>query len=38
VKEVRLGAARLNSTNEALPVDLSIAALAKAGYRAHLEK
>lgn len=38
VSEVRLGAARLNSSNEELPVDLSIAALEKAGYRARLEK
>jgi copper chaperone len=38
VTEVRLGAARLNLSNEAPPVDLAIAALAKAGYRAHLEK
>jgi len=37
VKEVRLGAARLNSTLEPAPIDLSIAALAKAGYTARLE-
>jgi copper chaperone CopZ len=38
VKEVRLGAARVSSSNAATPVDSSIAALAKAGYRARLEK
>jgi copper chaperone CopZ len=40
VKEVRLGAARLNTgkdVEDAAPVDLAIAALAKAGYRAQLE-
>ena len=34
VKEVRLGAARLSTTQEPAPVDLAIAALAKAGYSA----
>jgi copper chaperone CopZ len=37
VKEVRLGAARLNSVLDPPPIDLSIAALAKAGYTARLE-
>ena len=38
VKEVRVGAARLDSSAEPTPVDEAIAALAKAGYTAHLEK
>lgn len=37
VKEVRLGAARVATTIDPAPVDLSIAALAKAGYTARLE-
>jgi copper chaperone CopZ len=40
VKEVRLGAARLsapNSVTKPAPVDLALAALAKAGYSARLE-
>jgi len=37
VKEVRLGAARVDSTVDPPPVDQSIAALAKAGYSARLE-
>lgn len=41
VKEVRLGAARLETSLDPAPVDhsiaLSIAALAKAGYTARLE-
>lgn len=37
VNEVRVGAARVTSA-EAAPVDQAIAALAKAGYTAHLEK
>jgi copper chaperone len=36
VNEVRVGAARLSSAVEPPPVDLAIAALAKAGYTAHL--
>lgn len=36
VEEVRLGAARLNANDEPTSVDLAIAALAKAGYSAHL--
>ncbi|MGA9587085.1 MAG: cation transporter [Terracidiphilus sp.] len=37
VEEVRIGAARLKSTDESSPVDAAIAALAKAGYSARLE-
>lgn len=37
VKEVRVGAARLTATEEPAPVESAIAALAKAGYAAHLE-
>jgi copper chaperone len=37
VKEVRLGAARLSTSLAAAPVDLAIAALAKAGYSAQLD-
>lgn len=37
VNEVRVGAARLTSTEEPAPVESAIAALAKAGYTAHLE-
>jgi copper chaperone CopZ len=35
VNEVRVGAARLTSAAEPAPVDVAIAALAKAGYTAH---
>jgi copper chaperone CopZ len=35
VKEVRIGAARLESNSEPTPVDAAIAALARAGYKAH---
>jgi len=35
--EVRIGTARLDSKLDPAPVDLAIAALAKAGYTAHLE-
>jgi copper chaperone len=38
VLEVRLGAARVGSATEPAPVDLALAALAKAGYSAHLEQ
>lgn len=38
VEEVRLGAARLRTAAEAPVADLAIAALAKAGYTASLEK
>jgi copper chaperone CopZ len=37
VNEVRVGAARFTSTIDPAPVDLAIAALAKAGYTARLE-
>ena len=38
VEEVRIGAARLKSTNEQPSVNAAIAALAKAGYSARLEQ
>jgi len=38
VKEVRVGAARLASTAAPPPVELAVAALAKAGYTAHLDQ
>ena len=37
VEEVRLGAARLSTNLTPAPIDLAIAALAKAGYSARLE-
>jgi copper chaperone CopZ len=37
VNEVRVGAARLTSSQIPAPVDLAVAALAKAGFTAHLE-
>ena len=37
VKEVRVGAARIASDQDPLPVDRALAALAKAGYPAHVE-
>jgi copper chaperone CopZ len=41
VNEVRIGAARLTAADEAVPADqaanLAVAAVAKAGYTAHLE-
>jgi len=37
VKEIRVGAARLDSPQDPALVDLAIAAIAKAGYSAHLE-
>ncbi|MGD0787639.1 MAG: heavy-metal-associated domain-containing protein [Terracidiphilus sp.] len=37
VNEVRVGAARIASNLDPAPVDLAIAALAKAGFGAHLE-
>jgi copper chaperone len=37
VKEVRIGAARIASDQDPLPVDHALAALAKAGYIAHLD-
>ena len=42
VGEVRVGAARLNAADEAVPTDqaanLAVAALAKAGYQAQVEQ
>ena len=38
VKEVQVGTARLITTQDPPPVDLALAALAKAGYTAHLEQ
>ena len=38
VNEVRLGAERVTSPQEPAPVDVAIAALAKAGYTAHLDQ
>lgn len=35
VKEVQIGAARLATEQDPPPVDLAIAALAQAGYKAH---
>lgn len=35
VKEVRVGAARFTSVEEPAALDLAIAALARAGYKAH---
>jgi copper chaperone CopZ len=37
VNEVRVGAARLTANHDPAPVDLAVAALAKAGFTAHLE-
>ncbi len=38
VKKVRVGAARLSSTQTPAPVEQALAALAKAGYPARLEE
>ena len=38
VEEVRLGAARLSTNQGTPPVELAVAALAKAGYPARLEQ
>ena len=38
VKEVRVGAARLSSTQNPAPLAQALAALAKAGYPARLEE
>ena len=38
VAEFRIGAARLQSTDDNPPVEAAIAALAKAGYSARLEQ
>jgi copper chaperone CopZ len=37
VNEVRVGSARLTASQNPAPVDLAVAALAKAGFTAHLE-
>ena len=37
VKEVRLGAARIESDQDPVPVDRALAVVQKAGYRAHLD-
>ena len=37
VNEVQVGTARLTSNLDPAPVDLAVAALAKAGFTAHLE-
>jgi copper chaperone len=37
VKELRLGAARVASDQNPLPIDRALAAVEKAGYRAHLD-
>ena len=37
VKEVRLGAARLETDQDPPPVDRALAVVQKAGYRAHLD-
>ena len=37
VNEVRVGTARLTAAEDSAPVETAIAALAKAGYAAHLE-
>ena len=38
VKEVRIGAARLQSMDDDAPLDAAIASLARAGYSARLEQ
>lgn len=37
VKEVRLGAARIESLQDPPPVEQALAVIQKAGYRAHLD-
>jgi copper chaperone CopZ len=37
VKDVQIGSAQIDSDKGQAPVDLAIAALAKAGFTAHLE-
>ena len=37
VKEVRVGAARVESEQDPPPIDRAVAVIEKAGYRAHLE-
>ena len=38
VNEVRVGAARLTSASDRMPLEQAIAALAKAGFTAHLDQ
>ena len=38
VKEVRVGATRLSSTQDPAPVEIALAALEKAGYTARLDE
>jgi copper chaperone len=38
VNEVRVGAARFTSNTEPAPVDQAIEAVAKAGFKAHLDQ
>jgi copper chaperone len=38
VNQVEVGKAKLSSSQNPPPVDLAVAALAKAGYSAHLEQ
>lgn len=38
VDEVQVGAARISSDQDPAPVEAAIAAIAKAGYTAHLEQ
>ena len=38
VEEVRVGAARFRSTLEVAPIEQALAAVAKAGFTAHLEE
>ena len=37
VKEVRVGAARIESDQDPLPIDRALAVVQKAGYSAHLD-
>lgn len=37
VNQVTVGSAKLSSSDQAAPIDAAIAAVAKAGYAAHLE-
>ena len=37
VKEVRLGAARIDSDQDPLPIDRALAVIQKAGYQAHVD-
>ena len=37
IKEVRLGAARIESDQDPVPIDRALAVIQKAGYSAHLD-